>query len=650
MALLSTTLVIFFGMVISIGHLIQARMNLQNAVDLAALSGASWQARFLDQISLINYRMRQNYKFILYDLYVTQSRFNRGLQAQVLPFSGTNWDLFDRIPKDQVAFGICQQAFGYAPVSAIGETGSPTAENTDLCQLAIGAGGRGRSLPPIIPSPTPNINPVLIALNAAIAGLAQRVREICAESSGQNEAYFVYLMKHINDRQRHQVLEALNVLTTFDAAFGRGQQLESGARADETMLRTFNANLISANLSGAELSYINPSETRAFRNDGADSAAIATRIFENNPPRGSFSNYFERSRVQFQSYSVDFGAACSSEIKLLTAAQNTILGLSRSRLAQGDEVKVPFSVVLKATVQPRLLFWPRSLTPRLVAVGAAKPFGSRVGPPLELTNFEVSGVPNLRTENNTASFANMSFYPGDAGSIGDGDPNLPGVGHRRIIKYLFESLERALGPGSGENQFRPGVHRYTNSIPNCSGASGRPDFICLALAPTLYESLFWNIFLFPVDRYANQNRELISGFPIATFPEAPMRAADPRLYLMLDRMPENMAQARPQVLDLWHETMTIGQEAIFRTSDRKPAFFADRVSLMSSWSPNYQYDASDVDATGATVQDGETAGRSGYSIKLTSVRQICDEILQGNTVGLGELQSYCTDGPLEVYH
>ena len=644
MALLSTTLVILFGMVVSIGHLVQAKINLQNAVDLAAMSGASWQARYLNHLALVNYRMRQNYKFILYDLYITQSRFNKGLTSQIS--FGANYGVGDKLPdtSQQISFGICQQAYGYTP-QAPGEGGRGVDATTDFCRNIVGAGRTGQRIPPIIPSPVPNLNPILIAANIAIINLSREVERICTESGGQNKAYFTYIVNHLNDRQKFQLGEMLKILFQFDAAFGKGDDLErSGAAvADQTMVKTFEGNLIAAN-AGAQIQYLNPYKTRAFRNEGADANQLTTKIFDVNPPQGTFSEYFERQMVRFVTVFAEFkgGGGCSANIEQAESPSPTFLGLSRSRstLSGGglDPVKLPFNIVLKATAKPRLLFWPQGLTPTLVAVGAAKPFGSRIGPPSEMVNYETKGT-KTRGEDNTQAFANMSYFPGD---VKDG-LTMPGIGHKAIIQALLRRLPLS-GGSAGQNTNRPSIFQPEGDL-QCATAGGSPPFICLSLAPTLYEGLFWNVYPFPAQKYSSGRPEIFSEFPF----EVPLKAADQNAYLMLDRMRADRAPT-PSELIKWHETVLIGKDAKFRDSSNKPVFFADGLSVASSWSPGYRSDLSDLNPSGGSL--GSTPeGRTGYQIKLVGIRQLCKEIKDGGVVSnLGVMEQYCSDNDLGVFH
>ncbi len=64
------TFMLFFVFVLNTGMLVNAKINLQNAADLAAYAGAATQARQLNQIGYLNYEMRRQYKKFLFRYYV----------------------------------------------------------------------------------------------------------------------------------------------------------------------------------------------------------------------------------------------------------------------------------------------------------------------------------------------------------------------------------------------------------------------------------------------------------------------------------------------------------------------------------------------------------------------------------------------------
>jgi hypothetical protein len=69
-AVMMTTFLLFFAFVINTGMLVNAKINLQNAADLAAYAGAATQARQLNDISYLNYEMRRQWKKFLFRIYV----------------------------------------------------------------------------------------------------------------------------------------------------------------------------------------------------------------------------------------------------------------------------------------------------------------------------------------------------------------------------------------------------------------------------------------------------------------------------------------------------------------------------------------------------------------------------------------------------
>lgn len=71
LALSFSVLFLLIAMVINISFLVTAKINLQNSVDLAAYAGAAQQARYLTEIGRWNYEMRRNYKAMTYDYVIS---------------------------------------------------------------------------------------------------------------------------------------------------------------------------------------------------------------------------------------------------------------------------------------------------------------------------------------------------------------------------------------------------------------------------------------------------------------------------------------------------------------------------------------------------------------------------------------------------
>lgn len=567
MGLMATTFVIMFGMVVSIGHLVQAKINLQNAVDLAAMSGASYQARYLNHLSQVNYRFRQNFKWVLFDLYYTQSRYNQGLIDIVSKGSANPFALMPSTFKN-ITFGICQQAYGYVPYPETGEEpGNRLKDDFDLCQNVTGT-GVGRFIPRFTPSPVFVPDPRIIITNALIAKLAKEAEDIFKVGSNNNERYFRYVVRELQKRQWHQLGEFYNLLQQMQDSFGEAPgRVQQGLAGDSVIFRTFEDNLIGAN-QDAELYYLNSKETLA-------------------PSRSSF----EQITVNFDFIAIKFNSTGGGFETRPTTVQATgvPVGMSRVRDDGSSDSRplTPTMVVLKATARPKLLFWPRSLTPTISAVATARPFGSKIGPPKKI----------YREENPAAigkSLANMSLYLGDTwNNTGN---RIPGIGHVNFARFVLNLLPGGLG--SGRNELRPDA---SGGCPNSYG--------CMARAPTHYEGLMFNIFPDSQggDMYQLAKSDLGFSTPVGLDG-----------YKLLDR-PGNKLLDRPGFLDDLHRVEFAGI----------PNFYATATSAATSWAP-------------AEALKDPSSRRVGYSIKLLSMQQACDELgLGSGGAGGSELTYFC---------
>jgi hypothetical protein len=384
-------------------------------------------------------------------------------------------------------------------------------------------------------------------------------------------------------------------------------------------------------------------------------SSLANAIGLQGAVGGNFEQYFERQRatikikwVEFKQCKVEVREALwagdSTNINGGGAAEYFFLGISRTRGTTGiagsngaPAIKVPFNIILRATVKPDLLFWPRGLTPTLVAVSGAKPFGSRIAPSIRSSNLEVAGnfaVPAGGT------LANMSFYPGDLPGAGNG---LYGMGHKRILKELYNNLP---SPASGVNAARPHVG---NSSADCGGGS---KFLCMALAPTLYEGLLWSVFPFPEQQHG-RNAADVEAYPSEinlrlnrpAEPPAPgggqVGRIGPLLMAQAYEMVDRGSTSSTAALNTWHTTALIGDDTTFRDGG-KPLFFADDNSIASAFSPDLEQ--SEIGTVGGK-------GRIGYQIKLTSLLALCNEIRTAQNDGSintipSVLKLYCPDsGP-----
>lgn len=560
MGLMTTTFVIMFGLVVSIGHLVQAKINLQNAVDLAAMAGASYQARYLDHLAQINYRFRQNFKWVLFDLYFTQSRFNQGLQNALASGNGNPYQMMSNSFLD-ITFGICQQSYGYVPYPAAGEEpGKRLKDDFHLCKNVTGT-GVGKFIPKFAPSPVFVPDPRIIITNLAIQKLAQEAEDIFRVGSNNNELYFRYAINQLQIRQAHQLDQFNAVLGQMQGAFGNAPGVIDGnAAGDAVVLRTFQENLINANLN-AELKYMNPKSTLALS-----------------------PSDFDRSSVDFDFYVIQFnsvgGGVETRPVKVHSGG--VPIGMSRKRDGTDERFPAnPVMVVLKATARPKLLFWPRELTPTISAVSVARPFGSKIGPPRSIYLDENPALGG-------SQLANMSLFVGDTWA--NAGTQIPGIGHINFGRLVYNLLPH--GVGSGRNELRPDA---SGSCPNSFG--------CMARAPTQYEGIMFNIF--PDSQGGPQYQLAKSDLGFST-------AVGTDGYVLLDR---------PGILSGLHRVEFAGIAPYYATAQ----------SAATSWAPQE-----------ALKTPGDR--RVGYSIKLLSVDQACNELALSGAASGAELGYFCQSG------
>lgn len=111
-ALVFTFMFVLFAFVVDFGNIVNAKINLQNAVDQAAYAGAAWEARIMNELAQVNYHMRQDVKELGMRVWVTHLRHNRDYPRGSAFINGNG-------SPPQVEPFICQQAQGYVSLSGV---------------------------------------------------------------------------------------------------------------------------------------------------------------------------------------------------------------------------------------------------------------------------------------------------------------------------------------------------------------------------------------------------------------------------------------------------------------------------------------------------------------------------------------------------
>lgn len=114
---MGVTLILVMGMlafIINVGLFVKAKINLQNAVDAAAFSGAATQSRQLTNIAYLNWEMRNTYKEWMFKYYILGQlglvKGNNNLSDGVLA-SRPNADFILRTPAAEVSGNLSEVGF-----------------------------------------------------------------------------------------------------------------------------------------------------------------------------------------------------------------------------------------------------------------------------------------------------------------------------------------------------------------------------------------------------------------------------------------------------------------------------------------------------------------------------------------------------------
>ena len=338
-ALVFTFLFILFGFVIDFAHLVNNKINLQVAADAAAYAGAAWQARILNRVGMVNYHLRQNVKEFGMRVNVTHLRHNRN-------FPRGNGFINGGRSQHRTEPFICQQAHGY---QAIG--GLKYARDTNLCKNASPSTG---GLPPIVVPPViARFDPFAVAIAAQIRRIQQEANRECRAAAGDNRVLAQYMINTYRRRADFKS-QQMRRLVEFMNSLSRDTDLSSSDHpAAQAAYQSAIRNLTRSNASDVTVELLAP--------DGGDFLSV------------------RESRLRGAVFVMNFqvvGNGCVGQPGFVNFE-----GMSAG-FEKAEEVMTYFAV--RVSSRPRLFFmpsnWVDNAFPELVALSAAKPFGSRIGP------------------------------------------------------------------------------------------------------------------------------------------------------------------------------------------------------------------------------------------------------------------------------
>ncbi len=485
-ALVFTFMFILFGFVVDIGHLINSKINLQLAADSAAYAGAAWQARTLNQIATVNYRMRQDLKELAMRINVTHSRHNRRYPYQKADMDGpgatANVELF-----------VCQQANGYQSSSGV-----VFDSTTNICANASPTTG---GIPPIIVPPViATFDPFAFAIQAQIRAIQEASNVQCRTNSGENLRLVNHLIQSYTQRSRAHRAQ-IGALVDWTNSVSRQNAMQIGESPEHPIVRTALQsavkNLSLANTNGFQMELIKP-----------DGNYLEVRDL----PLNIALPYFEFSSR---------GDGCVAIPRFIEFSNQMLAGVAKKR-----DVVTYFAV--KLTSKPKLFYMPEKWFengeefPILEAFAVAKPFGSRIGPQPGIDQL----MPTAGRQGQQNPYPNFQFSAKDRF----------GIQNRKLMAYFnllhpFNSASRTDGnrqtgwpePGGNENQ--------RAALDAIQGA-------------TIFDAAFYTVFPNPDDS-SIQNDYLEPQYAKALYPDYMEAASGNQLIQMAN--PRTPAYFPPEV-------------------------------------------------------------------------------------------------------
>lgn len=621
-ALMFNVLFVFFAMAINIALVVHDKINLQNAVDLAAYYAASKQAELMNAIAHQNYSIRQSYKLLAWRYRVLGTM---GIYRDTEPHPARTGALADTAYPPAATPSLC---IVYKP------TWDEVYDNENLCNQP------NLRIPPL---PEVQVIAGFLGINVGIAALSRQLRQQfnqrCEEMAAFNWWFAMSSLYafRIDQRNRKQVMYALARNMSADPTDFidlDGNSVLEGAR--QTFIRNLTfANKQSFENGGGEfklfnsLGGVNPqqwlveiktiptvvyTDVNANPNDGCNAEPRPVQQLPVRPGSQEKLN---------QPYPQGLGAS-----SLIPWREERFLADSDYQYSIGVERNpwyMPY-VGIQARTTPRQIFFPFGGGITNVARGYAKPFGGRIGPWYQ--NTWERGAPNssgtlvdglmaprvvagglMNETQDPRRLPNYSRFPGDTLGLSsrlslNGLAGLAGI----TAKYdFYKNIKEDFGPSN------------PNDVLAWDGAGQAPvirSFELAAISPDLFDITYYSI---DANFSANYYQRLVANrVPLQIPPDVPIRP------------------------DLGHNSNVVPtysvQEQITQSTPRQQAaayyFVRDKFHLLTSWLPgegtyNYDVNASLENFGRCALPDDNLkyknpgscvagGGRVGYSVKLVN--------------------------------
>jgi hypothetical protein len=471
------TFLVFLAFVVNTGMLVHAKINLQNAADLAAYAGAATQARQLNSIAVLNYEMRRQLKKYLFRYYVignmSQGTFPRGQDPRDQrpdwkpSASGLSYNapvvciIFD--PTNNYCQLSKQQKIDIPP-----SVGMDAAMESLRAQLQRIEDLRQASCTTI---GAMNETVSMSWLYKATVGLPPALAGVAGGNAAQNRSDIVKHLTHGLGLVPRELLLRLRIDTLAEYVDLDAAQGLTFSRVSDLMARRDPMKYerqIQAFLSAYyTLGYHTFADSNSIQLD----ELLPAKLLKLEELRERFDAY----AVQFEKAAGSGGAPadCAAVLKPITArSQGVHLGVYKD-----PQTLTYYALRLKA--KARLLFSPWGDL-ELKAYAAAMPFGSRIGPTRDDVKFKMQVQPyNVAGggADGTNDVPNIPIRENDSSAQGKGWDNI------LVLSAMFQHF------------FPPG--QSGNSLPLNMGPADFEKIYQRAMAPNPWESGRYQI---PADR------------------------------------------------------------------------------------------------------------------------------------------------------
>lgn len=627
-------------MAINIGLVVHDKINLQNAVDLAAYYAAQRQAEMLNVIAHTNYQIRQSWKLLNWRYYVLGTmglgepgnlRFLPHPSRPNAPYPRSDGDVWAPVAKTPV---LCVT---YQPIWLSSGKGDNACKDVNFRVQNIK-----------IPKTIAPFTPSNAAFEALARSLQRAIAKTCTEYAGQNWLFgaFAYVSYMRDQQNRKELIRALArnlARPAKDILDLKGESVYEGAK------KTFLKNLTSPNFdSEPEFEIFNSLEGRQPSDWLADLdvwftllysdltgntevCATVTKQLDERPGPQAWANLISSS-----------GNAQVLEdlMQYILSARSIAAGDSR-RISIGVE-KNPWMLAyvgVRARSTPRQLFPPFIGAPvQIEARAFAQPFGGRIGPwqgsfwsrgashsegealqigPAKLL---ANGLMNSELPENL--MPQYAKYPGDKLGLKSYLAQSSLVNQREIQGSVYDYLDitKSFGPEQVND-----VLAYSE-LP----ASNLRNYEIAATAPDLFDITYYSIQPNFGTRYLKDlrgNRERLS-IPAAGYPRGDLGSREPgtKEFSVQDQI--DFANGRSVSVGMYS-----GKPAMQRQASDAFWFVRQREHLLTSWVHNDTYgryfdfpqqrfghckefdDKYQLRAPGSCLDEG---GRTGYSVKIVS--------------------------------